>query len=294
MAFDGTPIIIKRVKAHGHAHHGGSWKVAYADFVTAMMAFFLTLWIMGLSDSTRTQVAGYFNDPMGFSKTPPSSKNIIKMPNLDSPKPGESKASGDQQASGASTVGHALTKIERANPKLSNLIKNTQVTYDATGIHIAFIETKNTVFFKLGSAELTPEAREYIDSLEPTLAKFGKEMSFEGHTDARQYSGYYNNFDLSTDRARSLMHALQEDGVPGKQVAGLSGMGDRQLAFPNDPFDARNRRVSIWIHTTHPEEAKKALGDLGIRKSLRDDLTPDRPDIAPKAPSIGKGDSAKS
>jgi len=286
MAMDGTPIIIKRVKAHGHAHHGGSWKVAYADFVTAMMAFFLTLWIMGLSDSTRTQVAGYFNDPMGYSKTPPLSKNIIKMPNMESPKPGESKAPGDQQATGASRIGDALTKIESKDKGLKKLAKNTQVFFDSTGIRIEFVETNDTVFFKLGSAELTPDARRYVDALEPTLAKMHMEMSFEGHTDARPYAGYADNYDLSVNRALSLKHALQEDGIPQKQIAGLTGNGERDLAYPNNPYDARNRRVTIWIHTTHADDVKKILGDPGVKKSIKEDLGPSHPDIRPEAPQF--------
>ncbi len=283
---DGTPIIVKKKKAVAHAHHGGSWKVAYADFVTAMMAFFLTLWIMGLSDSTRTQVAGYFNDPMGYSKTPPLSKNIIKQPNMESPKPGESKAPGDQQATGAQEVGQALTNIAKKDGKLAKFLKNTQVFYDGTGIRIEFVETNDTVFFKLGSAELTQDARDYIKLIEPTLAKLNLEMSFEGHTDARPYSGITDNYDLSSNRALALKHALQQDGISQDKIAGVAGYGDRDLAYPNSPFDARNRRVTIWVHTSHPEDLKKVLDDPGVKKDLKEVAKPDRPDIRPTDPGV--------
>src|SRR5579863_7047649 len=97
-------IVIRKEEVVEGEHHGGSWKVAYADFVTAMMAFFLTLWIMGLSDSTRSVVSGYFNDPLGFTKTPPLSRNIANFHSIDSPRPGESKAPGSQDATGGSDV----------------------------------------------------------------------------------------------------------------------------------------------------------------------------------------------
>src|SRR2546421_12165067 len=93
---DATPIIIKRKKAHGHAHHGGSWKVAYADFVTAMMAFFMVMWIMGLSDETRAQIQGYFNDPIGFMKTQPRSRTVISVKGRPSNKPGQTSQHQNQ------------------------------------------------------------------------------------------------------------------------------------------------------------------------------------------------------
>src|SRR3954454_6800098 len=92
---DATPIIIKKKKSHAHAHHGGSWKVAYADFVTAMMAFFMVMWIMGLSDDTRTKIQGYFNDPMAFNKTQPSSKTIISVGAAPNPRKGQNQSGGD-------------------------------------------------------------------------------------------------------------------------------------------------------------------------------------------------------
>ncbi len=286
MAMDGTPIIVKKVKAHAHAHHGGSWKVAYADFVTAMMAFFMVLWIMGLSDSTRTQVAGYFNDPMGYSKTPPLSKNIIKMPNMESPKPGESKAPGTQQATGASAIGNALTNINKKSLVLKKLGKNVEINYDSTGIRIEFVETNDTVFFELGSAVLTQEAKEYVKLLAPALKKTNLEMTFEGHTDARQYpAGHLDNFTLSGARADALKNALKDDGIPMSQIIGEMGYGDQQLAYPNQPLDPRNRRVTIWVHTTSAGDVKKLL-DPGIKNSLREDIKPTGEDISPKAPEL--------
>lgn len=294
MAMDGTPIIVKKVKAHAHAHHGGSWKVAYADFVTAMMAFFMVLWIMGLSDATRTQVAGYFNDPMGYSKTPPLSKNIIKFPNQESPKPGESKAPGSQQATGAVSIGQAMTRIDRKDKKLAKLGKNIEINIDQSGIRIEFVETNDTVFFDLGSAELTPDAKEYVKLLAPTLKKLNMEMTFEGHTDARQYPpGHMDNFTLSGRRADALKNALRDDGIPMNQIAGEMGYGDQELAYPNEPLDPRNRRVTIWVHTAHASDLKK-LFDPGIKKSLKEDIKPDSPDISPKAPALdGKDESSK-
>jgi chemotaxis protein MotB len=141
---------------------------------------------------------------------------------------------------------------------------------------------------------LTPDARQYVKMLAPTLKRMNMEMTFEGHTDARQFpAGHMDNFTLSGARADSLKNALKDDGIPMKQIVGEMGYGDQELAYPNDPLNPRNRRVTIWVHTAKAADLKKLL-DPDIKSQLKEDIKPDRPDISPKAPDVeGKGESPK-
>jgi chemotaxis protein MotB len=286
MAMDGTPIIIKRKKAHEHAHHGGSWKVAYADFVTAMMAFFMVMWIMGLSDQTRSQVAGYFNDPMGYSKTPPLSRNIVNLQGTQTPKAGQSKAPGTEQIQSENKIESGIKEALKAVPKeLQHFGKAVDVTTSAEGLRIEFQETRGTIYFETGSAQLTPDARNFIAALAPRLSRINHVMSFEGHTDARPYPGAaYDNFDLSTDRARSLKRELQQDGLPRKMLSSLAGYGDTKLKIPSHPYAAENRRVSIFIPYKENKEAKMDITEDQIKADLKGDLRP--PGITPNPPDL--------
>lgn len=287
MAMDGTPIIIKKKKVHGHAHHGGSWKVAYADFVTAMMAFFLVLWIMGLSDQTRTQVAGYFNDPMGYSKTPPLSKNLIPFKGMESPKPGESKKPGAQQETdiGNTRIQNQLEKaIRKAESGAVGLAGKTDITITKEGVRLEFIEDGNNVFFESGSAELTPAAKTFVAQLSPVLRKIGSEMIIEGHTDAKPFAGTgYDNFDLSTDRAMAIKHEIQRDGVPSDLLTQIRGYGATRLKVPSQPYSFQNRRVAILIAGGMPKKDKVDL----VQGEIKEDMTPNvKPDLAPAEISL--------
>ncbi|HEY3779802.1 MAG TPA: flagellar motor protein MotB [Fimbriimonadaceae bacterium] len=288
MALDGTPIIIKKKKHAEHAHHGGSWKVAYADFVTAMMAFFLTLWIMGLSDSTRAQVSGYFNDPMGFMKSEPMSRNIIKFPNMESPKPGQSKANGSEQATGPSKIGQELNKLNRSitTPKGQDLLHQVTITWAKDGIRIEFADSKNAAFFELGSKTMTPEAEQVVKALAPTLVAMNEVMSVEGYTDAKPYTGTYDNIDLSSDRALSLKHVLQSVGVSRDLFQNVIGYGDERLKLPHTPFAVENRRVTIWLHHKIVAEKMVKVDDITLKKAAQEAIRPADPDLRPEEPKI--------
>lgn len=291
MAFDGTPIIIKRKKHQEHAHHGGSWKVAYADFVTAMMAFFMVLWIMGLSDSTRTQIAGYFNDPLGFSKTPPSSKSIVKFQAQASPAAGRSKKTGsDEMDSERQTkmgdMVNIIAKVISKNPKLKKLGKSIDITLDGKGMHIELIEKEST-FFESGSAVLSPAGREAIAALAPILAKANAPMSFEGHTDSTPYAGKnYDNWDLSSDRARALLHEVRANGVPSELFMGQTGYADTQPRIRNNPADPRNRRVSILIPAFTEKDVDKLMPAADAKSKVREDIKPDGVALKPKREDV--------
>jgi chemotaxis protein MotB len=280
MAMDGTPIIIKKKKSHAHAHHGGSWKVAYADFVTAMMAFFMVLWIMGLSDQTRTQVSGYFSDPLGYSKTPPRTKSLFQPLGLLSPKPGVSRKGGTEDVDNNKVQAEVDKMLEKLGP--NSFKDHTDVSADQEGVRIEFVEDKGTVFFESGSSELTQGARKYLAELAPSLTKIGRKMIFEGHTDAKPYSrAGYDNWDLSADRATALKREMQRDHVPTKQFAGIRALADTHLKVPSKPFSAQNRRVAILL----PFQAEKEVAVDIKGNDIKEDMT-GHVSILPAPPNI--------
>lgn len=259
---DGTPIIIKKKKGHGgHGHHGGSWKVAYADFVTAMMAFFMVMWIMGLSDDTKTQIQGYFNDPMGFSKAAPLSKNIINFKNMSPPKAGI-----DQQAGNSSQAFQDNQELERTESEIVSTLKNStefkglfkNIETDMTeeGLRVEFVEAAGSVFFVSGGSQIRSEALNAIRAIAPVLAKTGRPLIIEGHTDARQYSGSgYDNWDLSTDRAAAMRRALVSMGINRNQFMQVRGYAATKPRVIEDPYSFANRRVTVLLPF-------KALNDI--------------------------------
>ncbi|MBI1757139.1 MAG: OmpA family protein [Fimbriimonas ginsengisoli] len=286
---EGTPVIIKRKKGHeGQAHHGGSWKVAYADFVTAMMAFFMVMWIMGLSDQTRAQIQGYFNDPIGFMKNMPRSKSIINLqgpppkpsptPSIQQPKIEEEKRLRELQKE--------LDKQIEADPNLGSLMKQVEMTVTQEGLQIELVENTGAVFFESGSAVIRPLAQRLIAQIAPVLAKSGRKMVIEGHTDASPYpSTSYTNWDLSADRANALRRALEADGVGESQVMQVRGYAATKLKKPEDPLHFSNRRVTVLLPFRDVNEPvvdlPKGAFDTDRQGAFRDPVQ-----IAPNAPIV--------
>lgn len=275
------PIIIKKKKGHGgHGHHGGSWKVAYADFVTAMMAFFMVMWIMGLSDESKAQIQGYFNDPMGFNKTLPRSKSVISIKGVPAMRPGTSREpDGKRYAKDEKELRRIATSLRGELDKekgIQKLLKQVEIIVTREGLKIEFVESSHMAFFQSGSSVLRPEAREMVRAIAPVLAKTGRDMMVEGHTDAKPYPGQgYTNWDLSSDRALSLRRALSEGGVTYQQFRAVRGLADTDPRVPKDPFAAANRRVSILLPWQTEKQMEKKEGHE------KTDLTPDPPSIAP-------------
>jgi chemotaxis protein MotB len=282
---DSTPIIIKKKKSHGHGHHGGSWKVAYADFVTAMMAFFMVMWIMGMSESTRTTVAGYFNDPLGFTKNEPKSRVNIQ-PSNGSPyaMAGSSTGTGNDEVNNErqryqkvkeeieksmeesiKAAAAAGDSEEAANLKAMFSSVDTKITNE--GLLIELCENSGAVFFEIGSAQIRPGALKLISRLAPVVSKSGRPLVVEGHTDRRPYvtnGRGYDNMDLSNDRAQALRRALIGFGVKSEQFIAVTGRGDKDLKRADDPYHFSNRRVSLLLpfHTYSGERSPGLPKDL--------------------------------
>ncbi|HVT95918.1 MAG TPA: flagellar motor protein MotB [Acidobacteriaceae bacterium] len=232
----GRPIIvIKKKSAHG-GHHGGAWKVAYADFVTAMMSLFIVLWLMNTSEKVRQAVAGYFNDPRGRST----------MTGTDQ------SGSSENLALTKDNIPELKKKIEEAIRQMNDLkaLQNQiQITITPEGLRIELLETKDGTFFDSGSATLNRNGRELLEMLAGQLGGLPNRISIEGHTDAAPYASKdgYGNWDLSTDRANAARRVMQVSGLRSSQVSQVRGYADQKLRVPEDPLDPSNRRISLIV-----------------------------------------------
>lgn len=231
-------IVIKKKGGHG-GHHGGAWKVAYADFVTAMMSLFIVLWLMGSSSKVKEAVAGYFNDPKGTGQllgTMMAGKGGTAETKIESAKDLEQ-------------LKEKLEKEIKEKKDLEKLSKQIEITITAEGLRIELIEGKNGTFYELGSAKLSASGQELLALLAGELKTLPNALLIEGHTDATKYSNdaNYSNWELSADRANSARRLMQADGVRDNQVTQVRGFADQLLRVKNDPFDSSNRRITILV-----------------------------------------------
>jgi chemotaxis protein MotB len=246
MAAKAPIIVIKKKGGHG-GHHGGAWKVAYADFVTAMMSLFIVLWLMNTSKPIQDAVAGYFRDPAGTAEK--KGKSIVG-------EGGESMVSKDNMTE----LKKALEKSISQLPNFDKLKSHIIMTVTAEGLRIELIEGAQGTFFKSGSPQLNSDGQEILSTLAGELGKLPNKISVEGHTDAKPYANgkNYGNWELSADRANSARRLIQLNGIGQDQVTQVRGFADQQLRKPDAPFDPSNRRVSLIVH--YLENGKQ--GDL--------------------------------
>jgi chemotaxis protein MotB len=229
-------IVIKRKAGHG-AHHGGAWKVAYADFVTAMMSLFIVLWLMNSSEKVKKAVAGYFNDPKGTNTM------------MGTTMTGTGETVTIASADNLQKLKEKLEAEIRARKDLLKLSKQIEITITPEGLRIELLEDKNGTFYQSGSARLSDSGQELLGLLAAELKTLPNSLLIEGHTDAAQYSddANYSNWELSADRANSARRLLQKDGVRGNQVTQVRGYADQLLRVKANPYDPSNRRISILV-----------------------------------------------
>jgi chemotaxis protein MotB len=250
MAAKAQPIVIvKKNGGHG-GHHGGAWKVAYADFVTAMMALFIVLWLMGSSEKVKKAVAGYFNDPKGTA-------NLL----------GTTMAGDGVEVVQSDALKRLKEKLEeeiKAKKELEKLSKQIEITITPEGLRIELIETKNGTFYESGKAQLSDSGQELLGLLAAELKTLPNKLLIEGHTDATQYStnANYGNWELSADRANSARRLMQEDGVRSDQVTQVRGYADQLLRVKNSPYDPSNRRISILVKNDNGVAPQIAQGQV--------------------------------
>jgi len=253
-----APIIIKKGK-HGHGHHGGAWKVAYADFVTAMMALFIVLWVLGQDQKVVESVAGYFKDPIGFTEK----LRAISVGNSESlPIKIDSIVIKEQlremEIQRLEKMGEALKQELKQNPEFQKLADQINIEIVNEGLRIELTESNERVFFEVGTANLKPEATRIIQQIAINLQNIPNKVIIEGHTDSRQYihgAKGYSNFELSSERANATRRTLVNSGLEPKKIDEVRGYADTRLRDPNDPFSAVNRRTSLIIKfaTESPE-----------------------------------------
>ena len=291
-------IVIKKKGGHG-GHHGGAWKVAYADFVTAMMALFIVLWLMAQNDPVKKAVAGYFNDPRGTGSL------------LGTTMSGTGPATGSGTGTGAASAAdqnqqklqelkEKLEKEIEARKDLEKLIKQIEITITPEGLRIELLEDKNGTFYQSGSARLSPSGQELLALLASELKTLPNQLLIEGHTDAAQYStdANYSNWELSADRANSARRLLQQGGVRGDQVTQVRGYADQFLRVKSDPYDPSNRRISILVKNasdgTPPPNIKNGelvggAGGAGKAQGAESTNTPAASTTPASAPTAKQG-----
>jgi chemotaxis protein MotB len=231
-----APIIIIRKKHVHGGHQGGAWKVAYADFVTAMMALFIVLWLLSSSEKVQKAVGGYFRDPSGPGKMMGSSMAGA----------GESLSiSKDEMDKLKERLEQALKQL----PKFEEMRDQVKITVTGEGLRIELMETAKGMFFESGSANPSENGRQLLISLSNNMGKLPNEIVIEGHTDAKPYSigGAYSNWELSTDRANSARRYMEANGLREDQVKEVRGFADQRLLKPEEPEDASNRRISVIV-----------------------------------------------
>ncbi len=244
---DLQPRIIKKVKKH-EGHHGGAWKVAYADFVTAMMALFIVLWILSQNQNVKQMVANYFKDPIGFSK----GRNILNGSKAIVPNPPD-PALHDIHAREIEILKNMGDKILGELSKeatFKNIIEQIKIKFVKEGLEIELLDSSKDLFFNIGTAKLTKEAILLLKRIGNQLAKLPNMIIIEGHTDARPYAGGsegYTNFELSADRANSARRALTSGNLSDKKIDQVRGYADRRLRDPEHPYSFVNRRISIIV-----------------------------------------------
>lgn len=251
-------IRVVRKRRRAHAHHGGAWKVAFADFMTSMMALFLVLWLITQSSEVRTAIAGYFQDPLGRAKEFGSSVIPGEGQPLLPAKPQVQVTMVDGRREQLLQLSERLRQAMPDSTDLADLGRHVEIEITDDGLRISLLEDSTDVFFASGDPRPLPRAVTLFAAIGRVLGTTGYKVVIEGHTDASPYRGRddYDNWELSAGRANSVRRALLGGGLTPPQVIAVRGLADREPRVAADPFAPQNRRVTILV--TVPPEADEA------------------------------------
>lgn len=264
-------IIVLHAAAGDHDDdppHGGSWKVAYADFITAMMAFFLVMWMIGLEESVRGGIQEYFENPeltpAGFAPEGRWDEGVVEAL-ADDTVDEVGAVAGARRSRRMDEFAERLWNELRSVPEFGVLADRIAIVMTPEGVRVELSEAPDQeVFFTLSSAELRPSARQLLEVIAPEVGRTGQTVAIEGHTDARPFPGVgYTNWELSTERANRARALLVASGVSPDQIAEVRGYAARHLADPDDPEAAANRRISILVHYPEAPTAEARSGSDG-------------------------------
>jgi chemotaxis protein MotB len=265
------PIIVKaRKKAHT-GHHGGAWKVAYADFVTAMMAFFLVMWLVNQSSKVKDAVGGYFRDPVAFGEGQGVLEGQAAI--LESMNPGSNDSLAQalqamqQEAESAvrkslAEAGQQIKRQLESAPELATLSANMEIEMTDEGLRIQLIEPNSgEAFFQSGSAMLGGQTTHVLSVIASQLKNLHNHVVIEGHTDSTSYGegSRYTNWELSADRANSARAAMEEAGMPRGRIREIRGYAANRPRVIDDPSDPRNRRISILVLNDFEETVRQKI-----------------------------------
>lgn len=266
----GAVIIVRKRKKHKHAHHGGSWKIAYADFMTAMMAFFLVMWLLSTSTPTqRQEIAEYFKTPL---KVALSSGNKSSLSSSVIPGGGDDMTKQDGEVfkktidkldkkRNAHNLQRAHEKLEALihnDPRLSNFQSNLRLSLTDDGLLIQIVDTPDRPMFKVGSRTPEPYMRGILQALVPVLNELPNRMSLTGHTDSLPYANGeagYGNWELSADRANASRQTLVSSGLDDDKFMRVIGAADKMNLEKLEPNNPVNRRISILVLSISKENS---------------------------------------
>ena len=282
------PIIIKRIKKSGHAVHGGAWKIAYADFVTAMMAFFLLMWLLGSTAKGELQgISDYFSSPLKVAMTggdgSGNSSSVIPGGGNDLSKVHGQVRRSDSDAEKARRQSIDTARAERAkqdaqriktlqakidaliteNPRLNEYKSQIRIDVTPDGLQIQIVDDQNRPMFDSGSAMVKPYMRDILREIGAALNGVENRVSLAGHTDAVPYSNSdrgYSNWELSSDRANATRRELVAAGMPDAKLGRVVGLAASDLLEPDNPRSAANRRITITVLTREAEERLMGKG----------------------------------
>ena len=282
MAEEVRPIIVKRIKKHAHRHHGGAWKIAYADFVTAMMAFFLLMWLAGtISSSNLKGIEEYFKTPLKVALTGGpavgNSKSVLKGGGKDLlEEAGQTRKTDIQKTVKKTDLKSAKEAVEKAEQKqlealkqkleaaidasatLSQFKKQLLIDITSEGLRIQIVDEQNRPMFASSKAELQPYARQILREIGQVLNGVPNKISLSGHTDAAPYPNgekSYSNWELSADRANASRREMVQGGLGEDKVLRVVGLASAAHLDRKDPFNPINRRISIIVMNKRTEEA---------------------------------------
>ena len=282
------PIIIKRVKKGGHAAHGGAWKIAYADFVTAMMAFFLLMWLLGSTAKGELQgISDYFSSPLkvamaggdgsgnSSSVIPGGGNDLSKVhgqvrrSDTDSEKARRQSIDtaraerAKQDAERIKTLQAKIDALITENPRLNEYKSQIRIDVTPDGLQIQIVDDQNRPMFDSGSAMVKPYMPDILREIGAALNGVENRVSLAGHTDAVPYSNSdrgYSNWELSSDRANATRRELVAAGMPDAKLGRVVGLAASDLLEPDNPRSAANRRITITVLTREAEERLMGKG----------------------------------
>jgi len=254
-----APIIVINKKIIAAGHHGGAWKVAFADFVTAMMALFIVLWLLNTSQNVKDAIAGYFKDPTGNGRMVGSAM----------------AGSGESLQVKKDDLQNLKDKLEEAIkevPEFKALSNQVQITVTGEGLRIELMESEKNPFFESGSFHPSGMGRDFLAKLAKEIGALQNYVTIEGHTDAKAFSNEkeYSNWELSADRANSARRLMEQNGLRDDQVTQIRGFAAQRLRKKDDPNDPSNRRISIIVqYEAKVREEDKSILQKGHEKEMK-------------------------